>query len=42
MRPDGVRVHVRPEGETEKVRATVPEKPFTGARVIVELAVTPA
>ena len=24
------------------MRATVPEKPFTGARVIVELAVIPA
>ena len=34
----GVRVHVRPAGVTEDVRATVPVKPFTGATVIVEVA----
>jgi hypothetical protein len=37
----GVRVQVRPEGETEEVRATVPVKPFTGATVMVEVAATP-
>jgi len=37
----GVRVHVRPAGETEEVRPTVPVKPFTGATVIVEVAATP-
>jgi len=37
----GVRVQVRPAGETEEVRATVPVKPFTGATVIVEVAATP-
>ena len=38
----GVRVQVRPAGETEEVRATVPVKPFTGATVIVEVPATPA
>ena len=38
----GVRVQVRPAGETEEVRATVPVKPFTGATVIVEAPATPA
>jgi len=37
----GVRVHVRPAGATDDVRATVPVKPFTGATVIVEVAATP-
>ncbi len=37
----GDRVHVRPAGETEDVRATVPVKPFTGATVIVEVALAP-
>jgi hypothetical protein len=37
----GVRVQVRPAGETDEVRATVPVKPFTGATVIVEVAATP-
>jgi hypothetical protein len=32
----GVRVHVRPAGETDEVRATVPVKPWRGATVIVE------
>ena len=32
----GLRVQVRPTGETEDVRATVPVNPFTGATVIVE------
>ena len=34
----GVRVHVRPAGATDDVRATVPVKPLTGATVIVEVA----
>lgn len=33
----GVRVQVKPAGETEEVSATVPVNPFTGATVIVEL-----
>lgn len=37
----GVRVHVRPAGDTALVRATVPVKPFTGATVIVEVAAMP-
>ena len=37
----GVRVQVRPAGETVEVRATVPVKPFTGATVIVEVAAVP-
>ena len=38
----GLRVHVRPAGETVEVRVTVPVKPLTGATVIVEVAVAPA
>jgi len=38
----GVRVQVRPAGDTEEVRATVPVNPLTGATVIVEVATTPA
>jgi len=38
----GDRVQVRPAGETELVRATVPVKPFTGATVTVDVAVAPA
>jgi len=38
---DGVRVHVRPAGDTELVRATVPVKPLTGATVMVEVAAVP-
>jgi hypothetical protein len=38
---EGVRVHVRPAGDTALVRATVPVNPFTGATVIVEVAATP-
>jgi hypothetical protein len=38
----GVRVHVRPDGETALVSVTVPVKPFIGATVIVEVAATPA
>jgi len=34
----GVRVHVRPAGETDDVNATVPVNPFTGATVMVEAA----
>jgi len=37
----GDRVQVRPAGETELVRATVPVNPFTGATVIVEVAAVP-
>jgi len=37
----GERVQVRPAGETEEVRATVPVKPFTGATVMVDVAATP-
>jgi len=37
----GVRVQVRPAGETDDVNATVPVKPLTGATVIVEVAATP-
>jgi hypothetical protein len=37
----GVNVQVRPAGETEDVRATVPVKPFTGATVMVEVPATP-
>jgi hypothetical protein len=38
----GVRVQVRPAGETALVRATVPVNPLTGATVIVEVPATPA
>jgi len=34
-------VQVRPAGETAEVRATVPVNPFTGATVIVEVALAP-
>lgn len=34
----GDRVHVRPVGETDEVRATVPVKPWRGATVMVEVA----
>ena len=37
----GVRVHVRPAGDTEEVRPTVPVKPLTGATVMVEVAAMP-
>ncbi len=37
----GDRVQVRPAGETEEVRATVPVNPFTGATVIVDVPATP-
>ena len=37
----GVRVQVRPAGETEDVRATVPVNPLTGATVIVDVAAVP-
>jgi hypothetical protein len=38
----GLNVQLRPvAGETATVRATVPVKPFTGATVIVEVAVPP-
>jgi len=37
----GERVQVRPAGETDDVRATVPVKPFTGATVIVDVPATP-
>jgi len=38
----GVRVQVRPAGETEDVSATVPVNPLTGATVTVEVAAVPA
>ena len=38
----GLKVQVRPAGETVEVKATVPVNPFTGAIVIVEVAVAPA
>ena len=38
----GVRVQVRPAGDTVEVSATVPVNAFTGATVIVEVAVAPA
>jgi len=38
----GLRVHVRPAGDTVEARATVPVKPFNGVTVIVEVAAAPA
>jgi hypothetical protein len=38
---DGVRVQVKPAGDTELVRATVPVNPFRGATVTVEVAAVP-
>jgi hypothetical protein len=38
----GVKVQVKPAGETDDVRATVPVNPFTGATVMVEVAAVPA
>jgi hypothetical protein len=38
----GVRAQVRPAGDTELVRATVPVKPLTGATVMVDVAAVPA
>jgi len=38
----GVKVHVRPAGATEDVRATVPVNPLIGATVIVEATAVPA
>ncbi len=35
-------MQVRPAGETDDVRATVPVNPFTGATVIVDVAAVPA
>ncbi len=35
-------MHVKPAGETDELRATVPVKPFTEATVIVEVPLTPA
>ena len=37
----GVKVQVKPAGETDDVRATVPVNPFTGATAIVEVAAVP-
>jgi hypothetical protein len=37
----GVRVHVRPAGETVDVRAIVPVNPLTGATVMVDVAAVP-
>ena len=38
----GLRVQVRPAGETVEVSETVPVNPLTGATVMVEVAVAPA
>jgi len=38
----GERLHVRPEGDTCEVRATVLANPLTGATVIVEVPMVPA
>ena len=38
----GVKVQVRPAGETVDVRATVPVNPLRGVTVIVEAAAAPA
>ena len=38
----GINVQVKPAGETDDVRATVPVNPLTGATVIVEAAAAPA
>ncbi len=38
----GLREQVKPAGDTDEVSATVPVKPFTGATVMVEVAVAPA
>ena len=35
-------MHVRPAGDTELVRATVPVKPLTGATVMVDVPLDPA
>ena len=35
----GVRVQLRPAGETDNVKATVPVNPLTGSTMIVELVV---
>ncbi len=37
----GVKVQVRPAGDTVDVSATVPVNPFSGATVIVEVAAVP-
>jgi hypothetical protein len=37
----GVKVQVKPAGETAEVRATVPVNPLRGATVIVEVAAVP-
>ena len=38
---EGVRVQVRPAGETDEVRATVPVNPLIGATVTIEVAAVP-
>jgi len=38
----GLRVQLRPAGETADVRVTVPVNPLTGATVMVEVPVAPA
>ena len=38
----GLKLQVRPAGETVEVNATVPVNPLTGATVMVEVAVAPA
>ena len=37
----GLRLQVRPAGDTVEVRATVPVKPLIGATVMVDVAVAP-
>jgi len=38
----GLSVQVRPAGEAEEVRATVPVNPWSGVTVMVEVPVAPA
>ncbi len=38
----GLRLQARPAGETVTDRLTVPENPFTGVMVMVEVPVAPA
>ncbi len=39
--PVGARLQIRPVGETEAVRVTLPVNPFTEAAVIVEVPIIP-
>jgi hypothetical protein len=38
----GDRVHVKPDGDTAAVKATVPVNPLAGATVTVDVAAVPA